>query len=211
MPQAELWSLVASGVSVALGLMAIALSLYFFVSSKNVEKATSNSLVKIENQADMLARLTSRQLDRLTRYVTQQHPTALEESSHVVELMSQYVAVQLKQFSTGEDKEKLLNELVSCYIAVYFYTGHTNFWAQGYLPVPSLYDPTNPSQAAASRVVDASYADFLHMQKIFAGIDPKRLSENFLFRLFQETEGWKSLIRPAAEVFVLRQQQAEGA
>ena len=68
MPSAELWSIVASIVSVVLGFLAIAMSVYFFVVGRKTEREVSNSLIKIETQADMLQKLSGRQMDRLTGY-----------------------------------------------------------------------------------------------------------------------------------------------
>jgi len=44
----DVWSIISSVVSIILGILAIFLSLYFFMASKKSEKEVSMSLVKIE-------------------------------------------------------------------------------------------------------------------------------------------------------------------
>ena len=73
-----IWSVVASIVSVILGILAIAISIHFFVVGRKTESAVSNSLTKIETQAQMLQRVTGRQLDRLTKFVTER-PSRVED------------------------------------------------------------------------------------------------------------------------------------
>mgnify|MGYP003587795725 CR=1 FL=1 len=76
----EFWSLAGSIVSIVLGLFAICLSIYFFVQSKKTEQNISVSLAKIETQTDALQKLTGRQLDRLTKYVTQPKSSSTDEA-----------------------------------------------------------------------------------------------------------------------------------
>jgi hypothetical protein len=76
----ELWSLIASVVSVALGILAFTVSIYFFVQSRKSEAAVANNaLVKIETQTEILQRITARQTDRLTKYVTGLQPQRGED------------------------------------------------------------------------------------------------------------------------------------
>ena len=71
MSAGELWSIVSSIVSIILAIVAIGLAVYFFVVGRNTETRVGSSLTKIETQAEMLQRLTGRQLDRLTKFVTE--------------------------------------------------------------------------------------------------------------------------------------------
>ena len=67
----NLWSLVSSVLSSVLALVAISLSLYFFVQSRNVQENVSTTLAEIKTQAGVLQKITFKQLDRLTRFVTE--------------------------------------------------------------------------------------------------------------------------------------------
>ena len=67
----EIWSIVSSIVSVILGFFAIVISLWFFMVSRKTEKDVSNALAEIKTQADMLQKISGKQLDRLTKYVTE--------------------------------------------------------------------------------------------------------------------------------------------
>ena len=105
MDTAATLSIVSRAVSIILGLLAIALSVYFFVQSRNTERGVSNSLTKIETQAEMLSRLTSKQLDWLTKYVTEERlpssePQVLQIVMRLVELARPLTA-SLRQMSCG--------------------------------------------------------------------------------------------------------------
>ena len=67
----DLLSLISSAVSIALAIIAICLSLYFFVQSRNVQQNVSSALVEIKTQTGLLQKLTFKQLDRLTKFVTE--------------------------------------------------------------------------------------------------------------------------------------------
>ena len=100
-------SLIASATSIILALLAIILSVWFFVLSKKTEKESSNSLTKIETQADSLQKLTGRWMDRLTKYVTTDKPSPFEPAINtmflqlpqaIIQFMSQ---TQISQSKTG--------------------------------------------------------------------------------------------------------------
>ena len=108
---AEFWSIVASVVSIILGLVAIAVSIYFFVTNQKTEKNVSNSLTKIETQTEMLQKITGRQIDRLTKFVTEPKPSIIDESlpdiiSRLTEL-PQTMLAQIQQ-SAGPGNESQL-------------------------------------------------------------------------------------------------------
>lgn len=68
-------SLVASIVSVVLGIVAFAVSLYFYTQAKNTERDVSRLLGGIQAQTEALQKIVSRQMDRLIRGVTEQPPS----------------------------------------------------------------------------------------------------------------------------------------
>lgn len=84
MSTAEVWSVVSSIVSVILAVFAIGLSIYFFVETKNTEQRVTNSLAKIEAQAEGLQKLNAKWMDRLTRYVTEDRPAPTDPAVHNV-------------------------------------------------------------------------------------------------------------------------------
>lgn len=86
----ELWSIASSMTSLILAILAICLSIYFFVRGKDTEKAVSSSLAKIETQADTLQRLNARWMDRLTRYVTEERKSPSDDAvSQLITILSQ--------------------------------------------------------------------------------------------------------------------------
>ena len=130
---AELWSVVASIVSIILGGFAVGLSVHFFVINRKTEKDVSNSLTKIETQAELLQKITGRQLDRLTKYVTAQRSGAIDEALPqlitILAELPQTIIAQTQQ-STSGNQDQLTDELIGCYIGLYFYVAQTNYWSQ---------------------------------------------------------------------------------
>lgn len=68
-----MWSIVASIVSTLLAILAIGLSVYFFVIARRAESSIENSLTRIETQAEMIQKVTGRQLERLTKFITERN------------------------------------------------------------------------------------------------------------------------------------------
>ena len=98
----EVISVVAGLVSIILGFLAIALSLWFYRQTKDTEKNVSGSLTKIETQAEMLQKITGRQLDRLTKYVTEsKRDNQDEQTSAIIKVIAQLPAMLLPQQTQG--------------------------------------------------------------------------------------------------------------
>lgn len=209
---AEVWSLVGSVVSVILGVLAIAISIYFFALSRNTETKISNSLAKIETQADMLQKLTGRQLDRLTRYVTDQPPRSAEEQvTNLLAFLVEIVpSLQPRAAESAQpNTEALTKELISCYIGIYYYAALTNFWAQFYLPALGELDQQNEFHVLVQRAVDQSAADFTAMAQVLSRVDQQKLQQNPLSHLLNEAiTQWRDRVRTSTQVYAARTQSA---
>lgn len=211
MDQSEMWSLVASIVSVILGAGAVALSVYFFVVGRNTEKLVSTSLTKIEAQADVLQRITGRQMDRLTKYVTEDRirPTdpAVTELLTVVLQAAKPLASSLPQDPARvQENPALRAEIVSLYIALYYYTALTNYWSQLFLPPANEFSDQNPFDAPAKKSVDQSATDFTFIAGLLAKVDANELAASPLSYLLKEAmEQWRDQVKPAADVFIARE------
>ena len=211
---AEVWSLVASVVSVVVSVLAIALAIYFFVSAKTVEKAVSNSLIKIETQAETLQRISGRQLDRLTRYVVDQKTKAPDPQVEQLLTFLMQIAPRLEasvaQRGADPSTDALVRELDSCYIGLYYYSALANYWSQFYLPKVEEFDETNHFHALVQRVTDQSAADFIAMARILEGVESERIAQNPLADLLTEAVGfWRERVRTSAQVFAQRAQNRE--
>ena len=207
----EVWSVVSSVVSVILAVFSMGMAIYFFVQAKSSEQSVTNSLAKIEAQAESLQKLSAKWLDRLTRYVTEDHPRPADESLPqliaVLAQLPQTITMQLTQHPQRDSQEKLLEELTSSYIAIYYYTALTNFWTQSYLPNAREFDSENEIHVLVRRLVDGSHADFVHMTGVLAGLDQSRIHANTLQNLVSETqEFWRHHVRSTADVFVQKEQ-----
>lgn len=64
----------SEGASIALALVAIGQATYFFIKSKDSEKTVETALDGIRQQTETLQKIAGRQLDRLTKFVTEPRP-----------------------------------------------------------------------------------------------------------------------------------------
>ena len=81
MSSVEVWSIASSGVSIILAVLAMWFAFYVYDKGKNTDQSITNSLAKIESQAESLQKLSGKWMDRLTRYVTEHRPPGpLDES-----------------------------------------------------------------------------------------------------------------------------------
>jgi hypothetical protein len=212
MTQAEAWSLVASAVSIALGVLAIGLSVAFYLAGRRTEAAVSAALTGIQSQAEMLQKLTVRQLDRLTRFVTTERPSTSEEITQLLVSFTEIarpLAASLHERGDDGSLEEARSELITCYIAIYYYCALTNFWAQHYLPNASDFDEQNEFHQQVRRIVDTSATDFSHLARILSEVEHAQLAANPLANLLVEArDEWRTSVRTAAEVFVARTREA---
>lgn len=207
----DFWSIVASVVSVLLGLFAIALSLYFYARGRQNEVAASNALTQIQTQAEMLQKLAGRQLDRLTKYVTEGGPSSKEETLPQIEALINKLPTQLTEVLAKqpghENYEQLKGEVVTCYCLLYFYTAQANFWAQWSLPSIDVFDPKNQFHAMAKRILDMSDADFGTLAKLLPGQDLKRIEGTAAYQLVNEAKDqWRNSVRNTEQAFLDREQ-----
>jgi hypothetical protein len=204
----NVWSLAGSIVSVVLGILAIGLSIYFFVQARNTETKISSSLTKIETQAEMLQRITGRQLDRLTRYVTDQPMTNPQEQvQSLLALLVEVVPVLQPRIAEAQhpNAEGLTRELISCYIGLYYYAALANFWSQFYLPPIEELDSANQFHVLVQRAVDQSAADFTSMADVLTRVDQAKIHENPLAHVLEEAIAqWRDRVRTSTQVYAAR-------
>jgi len=205
----ETWSIISSIVSVILAFFAIGISIWFFMVGKNTEKDVSNSLTQIKTQAEMLQKISGKQLDRLTKYVTEPKDVSQTESFNEILKVVAQIPISLsstfQQNSAAEDVTTLRAELISCYIALYFYTAQTNFWSHIMLPDAGEFDSESHFDATCKRITDMSATDFDAMDKLLAKFNASELSENSLNHLLEETkETWRNLVLNTSQVYEQR-------
>ena len=205
----EFWSIVASVVSVILGLLAIGLSIWFFVVNRGTEKNVSNSLTKIETQANVLQKITGKQLDRYTKYFTEEKPATYEPFiPKLIEALinlPETLITQSQQLPSSQITKEMTKTLIMFYISTYFYTTQTNFWIQPYLPNAQDFDPQNPHHISIKRIVEMSAADCHTVAEILDNCNPQELADNPLSTyLFETRDIWKDFVRTCSQIYESR-------
>ena len=212
MSPGESWSVVASIVSIILAVVAIGLAVFFFVVGRNTEIRVGASLSKIETQAEMLQKLTGRQLERLTRFVTEdRRPT---DDPKVAEFMNTFMelakphAASLGNVDAGGDVVQLRAQLLNTYVLTYYYVAVSNYWAQFLLPDADEYEAKNDFHVLARRMVDQSATDFAALAQWLSQLSKTELSRLPAARFLEETEQfWKGEVKSVSDVYIEREKQ----
>jgi hypothetical protein len=207
----ETASFVASIVScitgLVVGILAIALSIYFYTQNKNVEAAFQTALEGIRVQTDSLQKLTGRWMDRLTKYVTTPQSPRIESQNQLLNAIKDLpkdIASQLPV--PGQSSQE--KELLSAYCALYYYTAVANYWAQFMLPPLDEFDRNREYAQHVKETVDRSCSDFYTMAGILSKIDPTLLSSVPLKSLADKAAAeYQGVVRDSTSVYAWRTEQ----
>lgn len=194
-------NLVSAGVSLILSLFAIWLSLWFYRLSKDTEKNVTETLAKITTQGDMLQKLTGRWMDRLTRYATDSHPTTETVATLITLIRGDTTVSTAGAAIKTEDNTE---ELVACYIGIFYYAVITNMGFQDLVPPAELFDPENAGHKGLARVVDTSAADVIFMEDVLEGVAPKLIAASRLAHLHRHATGLRGSVKTTTDLFAER-------
>ena len=193
-------ALVAGAVSIILGLVAIALSVWFFVQTKNTETATSRALEGIRSQTETLSKISGQQLKRLTDLLGE-HVRAPDTTGDALKMLvaalenvasrpekSFIGSEDVERTPTGDvirdhkipllpneiDKDMVRDYLLTLFLSLYYYTAYANFFSQNHLPAEKDYKEDNALHRMVRQLLDVSARDF---QAIKAALTTWRASE----------------------------------
>lgn len=209
MTSIEIISLIAGLVSVILGGFALFLSVYFFINTKGTETKVATALESIKAQTDALQKITLRQVDRLTKYATDNSPYSdilakiiptIPSTAHITEVFTAQLELE------KAEKEGLIAELVNAYIGMYQYCAVTNVIAQGQLPPIEHYEDNLPVSEAIKEIVNRSYGYFYTLKGIFKDrVHETRITASPFNEMYQATEtNWAPLVKDATQVYAER-------
>jgi hypothetical protein len=185
----EISSIIASFVSVILAVIAIGMSIYFFVQSKNNETKVQTALEGIRSQTDALQGLSAKWMDRLTKYVTSPRPEMTESSQillTIIRELPENIVNRLGHMQGPQTEQILRQEVIASYIALYYYTGVANVWAQYCLPPPEDIETHKDYFTLVRGVVDRSCADFDYLAQLLASVPAHELQQSRLQHLLDE-------------------------
>ena len=212
MTASEIWAIVSSIVSLAFSVLAIWLTLFLYIRAKETEKSTATTLTKIEGQTDALQRIIGRQLDRLTKSLTDRPEVRPEEL--VFQLIPVLGKMQGSLLAEAHEGDKLSaaqsREIALAYAALYFYISQANFWSQVNLPAADDFDQNNRLQVEAKALVDLSAQDFQIVARVLESLDLSQIKGTGAEVLFLRTRDfWRTMVRTSSDVFVLRSKAKE--
>ena len=112
------------------------------------------------------------------------------------------IAANLRTPPAGADTQVLLAEVLTAYIATYYYAGITNGAMQGHLPPLEELEEDD----FAKRLVDSSCNDFRQLEGYIGQFDAPLVRGNRLHHLYVEAvQHWKPLVKDSTTVYHNRQ------
>jgi len=205
----EIASIVASIVSVILGLLAIALSLYFYTQAKGVETNVQLALEAIKTQTNTLQSLSTRYLDRLTKYVTTPRDDSAQTAELIVTTIREIpnIVLSLRPPSDTSGEAALRRELLDAYIVLWHYSGTANIWiAAGYLPSPEHFIEADATHNRIRQIVDNSARDFRYLDALIDEVDLSQIQASNYRHLYDEAVSSGSLVGDTTEHWARRAQ-----
>ena len=202
----EYLSVVSSSVSIILAIIAIALSIYLFVQSKNTEKEVTNALSSIKTQVDSLQKLTGRWMDRLTKYATEpKDPFEMIAIVSALQELPEKFAAQISLPIASKSEEIMTDRLIASYISILYYVAVANYAIQGYLPpIEEVLE-----NDYWKRLLDRSYQDYYAIENLLITVDIDRINQNSLGYLYNITiNSWKPIVRDSTMVYSARASQS---
>jgi hypothetical protein len=191
--------------TLALGSLAIALSVYFFVKTKQTEGIVGSALAAVKQQTDSLQKLAAKQMDRLIGVVAEK-PELEEQRTMIIEL---FKVIQRPAFTDpvpkqGELTPEMNEWLFRITIVAYFYAGMSNILAHSLLPA-RIAD----ANEWVIRKVDNSYADFITLDAFLAGTNQAYLKNHPIYSWYDEALNLcKPLVRNTTGVYQAREQES---
>lgn len=132
----EIASIVASFVSLIVGILAGSLAIFFYIKQKEDANRAENALTAIREQTNALQSISSGFLDRLTKYVTTPPKVQHTDPSRLVidTLKGIPEVIQLLRITEVSNPASPGSPDVRLLVALQCYTAEANYWAGGALP-----------------------------------------------------------------------------
>jgi hypothetical protein len=192
--------------TVILGTLAIALSVYFFVKTKQTEGLVTSALSAIKQQTDSLQKLAAKQMDRLIGVVAEK-PEFEQQRAFMVELVK---IIQRPAFTESSPKQNEISpEMRSWFlrlnIVAHFYAGLSNVLLGFNLPAKIA-----EANEWMTKKVDISYSDFFTLDEILQKTDQDFLRNHEIYSWYQECNNViKPFVRDTISVYKKREQEAQ--
>ena len=196
----EVINTAGSLTGIIIGILAIVLSIWFFILAKNSESETKKALEGIRVQTEALQRLAGRWLDRFTKHLVEEKPMdalwdVASQVSNLPERISQCLQINISQ---GQQNR---SEIIACYIAIQYYAAQANVFAQNSLPPISEFNESNEMHKFLRQTVDQSAADVKYLESLINAIPESDLKKNFLNHLRESYQNfWSNHVKDSFEV-----------
>jgi hypothetical protein len=198
-------SFFSGGMSIVLGFIAIALSVYFYTQAKNSEKETSNALERIKAQTETLQKITAKQMNQFIKHATEQRP--IEEILTIISSVKNIPDTNMQLQLQQNEIAALTTQAVEGYIGSYYYSAVANCVLQYYLPDVNRFDDTNEFHVLIKAIIDISSQDFNNLTTLLGKVNSTLIQNSPVYSYYTSAEQfWKPLVKDSATCFVDKQQ-----
>ncbi|MFA4902195.1 MAG: hypothetical protein WC600_05555 [Desulfobaccales bacterium] len=202
---------IIGGVSaIAISIIAMALSITFYIAGRKTENSVSSSLAEIKTQTNALQKLSGKQIDKLMDHVFNGNISQSDTMGQIITALSQIpitITTILRQ-PIENPNQTSQEQIIGLYSALYFYIAQTNYWSQSFLPKVFDFDEKNEFHVLIKRVVDLSNNDFLSVATWLSQCDQSLIEKTPLYDYLKETKDkWRHAVRSSSDVFVVTSQE----
>ena len=208
-----LWSIGSSIASIVLAIVAIVLAVYFYTQAKKSEKEVSNSLNKIEAQSQALEKITGRQIERLTKHLTERK--SLDEIHPDLKLIANMASSYRQDISSqSNDGNSERLQTIKYMIGTYYYCAIANYYAFMSLPEASNFDEENHFHVTTKNTLDLTANDISYVKKQFEdlGVTDEEIKQSGLENLYKEAiDVWIPSVKNSSSSFIKIQEFKKNA
>ena len=203
-------NIIAGISSIIISIVAIYLSITFYIAGRKTENSVSISLAEIKTQTNALQKLSGKQIDKLMDHVFDGNISQSDTMGQIINALSQIpitITTILRQ-PIDNPNQASQEQIAMLYSALYFYIAQTNYWSQFYLPKAIDFDQHNEFHALTKRIIDLSDNDFSVVAIWLSQCDPHLIEKTPLYNYLKETKDkWRHSVRSSSDIFVATSQE----
>lgn len=183
-------------------MLAIWLSVTFYLNSKNAERNAAISVNKIEEATRTLSNLSLRMINRLTTAIITPKPTDEKLSDILREVKNTGLLVEGEEIS-GATKAQLEQFRIDNLIAAFYYCGLTNISTQFFLP-STIGDIIG--NEGITNIIDQSKNDYDILKSWILGSDKIELKiiSSPVKHMYEQAISWDTDIKSTSEYYAAK-------
>jgi hypothetical protein len=203
MSAVEIFNLIASIFGIVTGIVALLLSVIFYLSARNSEKNNDQLLVEIKTSTALLTKLSMKHLDRLTTAIVAPRPTEEKLVDAIKDLTSNSATVNNTEEVGKPTKAQLEQWRVDNLFTSIYYAATTNLTTQALIALtPNTPEYTETFQTYKSGL-DVSAKDYRSIMSLIYSADDyeKKINSSVIKHIYEQAKAIETQIKNSDEYY----------